>query len=147
MLRYRIKKWWKEHQQVKVLKRGIKELDKKYDSLIAKSGEEYEERLIDDYIDEVSIYRPRLDYLKTQKLLRKASKLGIEVKPEWGNWFIKQENVYTEQTYLVLSDIGEAKVRNLIRKQKREDMEWWLKIIGALTGLVGTIIGLVAILK
>ena len=93
-----------------------------------------------------SAFKPQLDYLRTQKLIHKARKLGISV-PKLPSWFTDQYNVYSEHTYKVLTEFGEAKVRNLIRKQRREDMEWWLKVIGALTGLIGVLIGLVAILK
>jgi hypothetical protein len=146
MLRRRIKHWWQEHQNIRHLKRGVKEIDKKYIPIFDAAGED-EDSVVDNYIDEVSEYQTRLNFIRTLKLLRKANKLGIEVPDKQTDWFTDAYNVQADATYKVLTELGEARVRNLIRKQRREDMEWWIKVIGALTGLIGVLIGLVAILK
>jgi hypothetical protein len=145
--RWKLKRWRKERREIKSLKRAIRKVDKEYAPRIARAENGYDEILIDNYIDEVSPYQPRLDAIKTRKLLEKARKMGIEVPAKNSEWFNQQENVYTEETYTMLSWDGEAKLRKLIRKQRRENMDWWLKIITAFTGLIGTLIGLIAILK
>jgi hypothetical protein len=142
-----LKEWRKERREIKSLKRAIRQVDKKYAPLIASAKDGYEERIIDDYMEEVSPYQPKLDYLKSQRLIEKATKIGFEIPSDDDRWFIQQYDCYMERSYKVLSQVGEARLRNLIRKQNRENWEWWLKIITALTGLIGTIIGLVAILK
>lgn len=146
MLRRRIKNWWEARKEIRSLRRSIKELEEKYAPLVDAAGED-EYLVIDNYIDDVSAYEPRLKFLKTNQLLRKATKLGIDVPAKNTDWFSDTYSVHVDSHYRVLTELGEAKVRNLIRKQKREDMEWWLKVIGALTGLIGVLIGLVAILK
>jgi hypothetical protein len=50
-----------------------------------------------------------------------------------------------------LTDIGKAGVSKLIREEKRKNIEWRVKIIitilTALTGLIGSTIGVLSVLK
>jgi len=54
-------------------------------------------------------------------------------------------------TNFYLTDKGEAAARRLIREDKRKNAEWWIKMIGSIaalvTGLLGALIGLVAVLR
>jgi hypothetical protein len=88
---------------------------------------------------ESSEYWEQLAELQSHKLIRHANKRHIPLDGliwhlgNYGNRYL------------------DAKVRirlyNAIREEKRKTWEFRMKLIGALTGLVGTIIGLVAILK
>jgi hypothetical protein len=50
-----------------------------------------------------------------------------------------------------LTPQGKARAHVLIRKDKRQNAEWWVKIIGSvaafLTGIIGALIGLLAFLR
>ena len=144
---WRFKRWRKDRQEIKSLRKAINQVERKYAPRFAAAEVAGDEILIDDYLEEVSPYQPKLDYLKSQKLLEKARKLGIEVSPDRAGWFTDSYDCYRERAYKVLSQIGEARLRNIIRKQERDNWEWWLKVITAFTGLIGALIGLVAILK
>ncbi len=92
----------------------------------------------------------RINTIETERLLRKATKLGIDFPDKPGWWWndIDDEGV-NYRNYL--TDSGEAGVLRLIREERRKSVEWWVKIIGGvitlLTGLAGSIIGIIAILK
>ena len=50
-----------------------------------------------------------------------------------------------------LTSEGKARVSYLIWEVRKQNIEWWVKIIGGtlagLTGLAGTIIGIIAVLR
>ena len=56
-----------------------------------------------------------------------------------------------DATSFWLTEKGKVTVKRLIREAERKNLEWWVKIVGsivaAITGLLGALIGLVAILK
>jgi hypothetical protein len=92
-------------------------------------------------------YQSALDYLKTQQLLRKADRLSIDITPEQNpRWWYTQN----EEGYPILTKSGQIRVKKLIDDERFARSERWIKllapIIAALTGLVGTIIGLLAFL-
>jgi DNA transposition AAA+ family ATPase len=93
----------------------------------------------------------RLAAVESAQLLRRAHKLGIEV-PETGAWWdyeLVDGGKGSRQTHL--SEFGKVKVAKLIREEKLKNVEQWIKLIApiltALTGLLGVIIGLIAILR
>jgi hypothetical protein len=98
----------------------------------------------------------QLAELETNRLVRKAQRLGIEI-PRTDNWWWEDEKVaevingeYHGKYYL--SDIGKAGVSKLIRDEKRKSIEWWIKtvIVPLLTVLIsalGLIVALVSISK
>jgi hypothetical protein len=89
-------------------------------------------------VHESAEYWDALAELRSNRLAKKASKRGILTEGlEWetGNY----ANRY-------LTRASETKLRRAVIEERRKDWEFRLKIIGALTGLVGTLIGLVALL-
>ena len=88
----------------------------------------------------------RLHRVESELLRIQAHQLGIEYpteneKPEW--WV-------ADQTEPLLSETGLIRLNKLVKEEKRKNKEWWITIlaslIGALTGLVGSLIALIAIL-
>ncbi|MBI5062742.1 MAG: hypothetical protein HZB87_04550 [Desulfatitalea sp.] len=94
----------------------------------------FEQRLIDE---EISI-------LTTERLIRRAQRYFVPIPSvkEDGMW-TKCE--FTENRYILTSS-GISKVRSLLRSEYKEGLEFILKILAALTGIVGAITGLVAVL-
>lgn len=102
---------------------------------------------------------------ETDALKRRALELGIEVphKPDW--WWEDIDNFpggpqeweYLGDEYTYLTPAGKAGYRKLIREELRaedkwrERLDWKIKlivsIITAITGLLGALIGIIAILK
>lgn len=89
--------------------------------------------------------------IETDQLYRKAQKFGIEFPKNKHNWWWDDIDHEGENFRNYLTDIGKASVLRLIREERRKDIEWWVKIIGGvitlLTGLAGSIIGIIAVLK
>jgi hypothetical protein len=96
--------------------------------------------------------RLRLAVIDTDRLLRKVRQLGIDLpakKDSW--WWDDMDYVDFDDSRSYLTDIGKAAVSKLIREERRKNIEWWVKIvvtiIVALTGLVGSLIGVLSVLK
>ncbi|CAN5363106.1 hypothetical protein BH20ACI1_BH20ACI1_01540 [soil metagenome] len=94
----------------------------------------------------------KLDAIDTDRLLKKAQQLGIEISPDKKNWWWDDfDDAGADNFRHYLTDIGKAGISKLIKEEKRENIEWWVKmfvaIITALTGLIGSIIGVVAVLR
>jgi hypothetical protein len=111
-----------------------------FDAELAAAKGAKERHLVEAQRDhEASEYWDELAELQSHKLVRSANKLHILIDSlEWkrGNY----GNHY-------LDSKTQAQLYRAIREEKRKSWEFRMKVIGALTGLVGTIIGLVAILK
>jgi hypothetical protein len=84
--------------------------------------------------------------MDTEGLLRTAAKFDIDCYRE--GWF---EDKMTHMGERILTDDAARELRHLVRAERRETVEWRLKIAGgiiaALTGLIGALIGLVTVLK
>jgi hypothetical protein len=107
----------------------------------------------------INIVTDSNERLETMALLRKALKWGIDIPNNKGWW--EDDKPYTggmtDIDMLVaigdqrLTALGRAGVKRLIREERRKSIEWWIKVIvtviTALTGLVGALIGVFAILR
>jgi hypothetical protein len=86
-----------------------------------------------------SEYWNRLAALRSRKLVGYAEKLYISVddlkweKDQYGNYYLDRAS--------------QSKLYRAIVEERRRNWDFRIKVIGALTGLIGTIIGLVAIWK
>lgn len=93
----------------------------------------------------------RIAQIKSARLVRQAIRLGIEIPdPEsYTIGYVKEERQTTQCAYL--DTIQLRKLKRSILIERRATWEFWLKVIvpilTAVTGAVGVIIGLVAILK
>lgn len=144
---WRFKRWRKERQEVKSLRRFIKKQERIYaPNIEAGGGIDAESIALDEFFDVINDAEVEIERRKTKSLIRKARNLGIDVPVDDPEWFLERIT-HNERIYKILSSTGETRLRLLIQKHRRENIEWWLKIIAALTGLIGTLIGLVAILK
>jgi hypothetical protein len=93
----------------------------------------------------------QIDAIDTDRLMNTVHKLGIELpakKADW--WWDDMDDVGPEDYRSYLTERGKMGVSKLIRDERKKNIEWWAKIIGTvitlLTGLVGSIIGVLAIL-
>jgi len=88
--------------------------------------------------DETEEYTDAIEELCSRRLMKKAIKLMVNLEGlEW-------ETGRYEHHYL--THASQAKLWRAIVEESRKTWEFRLKIIGALTGLVGALIGLVAFL-
>ncbi len=92
---------------------------------------------------EADEYRNALAELRSRQLVRRAQKHYVRL-----DGLVWDSDQYGNQ---YLSNATESQLYQAVKEERRKAWEFRLKIIGilttALTGLVGTIIGLVAILK
>lgn len=144
---WRFKQWRKERQKIRHLRRFIRTQEKKYAPRI---GDDLEEAIevgaLDDFFNETYDAQTEINRIRTKYLTNKAKNMGLELDSAKPDWYWTGET-QDGRSYKVLSNVGEAQLRLMIRKHQRETIEWWLKVITGLTGLIGTIIGLIAILK
>jgi hypothetical protein len=91
--------------------------------------------------------------IPSDALLQEADELHLP-RPQYGDKDKWEEDRPQMVTDYVLTPEAMAELRTTIRKEKRErreTVEWWVKIIGGLitigTGLVGALIGLVSVWK
>jgi hypothetical protein len=90
----------------------------------------------------------RLDLFETEVLRALALKYGVEEPTEAGSWNDDSESgVSPEDVTYWLSRRGQARLRASIREQQRKNWQFWITVITALTGLGGTLIGIIAALK
>ena len=89
----------------------------------------------------------------SDSLIKEADKLHLP-RPQYGEKDEWEENNPPIETGYVLTREAIVELRTAIRKEKRErreTVEWWVKIISGLiailTGLVGALIGLVSVWK
>lgn len=101
--------------------------------------------------DKINGRKMKLSALDTDRLLKKMNKLGIEVpvQKEW--WWNDIDYVGPDEFQYYLTDFGKASVLKLIKEERRRNTEWWVKtvvtVILALTGLIGSIIGILSVLN
>ncbi|HEX3045321.1 MAG TPA: hypothetical protein VHY08_11225 [Bacillota bacterium] len=141
------------------LKWQVENLNREYQKLFMdaeknKASADEIERLENEHSFFFRMISDDIEYLFTQKLLNKANRLRVPIPSiyhqvdnkmvETGLW----ERVGDGRCYLTQNGI--TKLRDDIRSEiswRQGCREHWLKWIPALTGLIGTIIGLLAIIK
>jgi hypothetical protein len=83
-----------------------------------------------------------LEELESEAVDRKAEKWSVEIDPS-----LYEMNM---ANHLVLNTANRTKVLRLVRAARRENVKWWIGIIvpilGALTGVIGSAIGILAFL-
>ena len=77
----------------------------------------------------------------------RVEQLGVDIESNSDLWFHRKLDgeIYS------LTSLGRNAVSKLLREESRKTVEWWVKNIGGilvlLTGLIGTIIGLISVLR
>jgi hypothetical protein len=98
------------------------------------------------YAEESSMLEPvlaEIDTLKTQRFCRTANRLMVP-SPDWQDKELWEELRYGRGKVLTCKGIWELK--KLIRQERRERREAFLVWLAALTGIVGALTGLAAVL-
>lgn len=94
---------------------------------------------------------------ETDKLLAELQRRGIDPPKDKAFWFddLEEQSGTLEEVELkyrhYLTPEGKARVNALIHKDRRQNAEWWVRILATLgaliTGLLGTLIGVLAFLR
>jgi hypothetical protein len=129
----------------------LRKLNRKYDELSrfyaekeaeAKSKDDREMLRAEEGSEIVPIIE-EMDSLQTKRFCQLANRLLVPI-PERGN-----EEMWCERYYgygQTLTDKGIWEIKKLIRQEKRERREGFVVWLAALTGIVGAITGLAAVL-
>jgi|GEM_PF-5070111 len=90
----------------------------------------------------------RLIRLLEQPLRNRADQMGVDILEEWEE---VEEHSRTERSYRRLSTSGSAKLHAAIRRKQQERWQGWVQIlvpiIGAITGVIGALTALFAMLR
>ena len=98
---------------------------------------------------EICLIDEEIDEYRTRKLLKKARRLMLSIpqaprngesKDENGHWY---EGQYTGGRYL--TNEGMRALRRAIHQERKEQFDLWFSLLAALTGFLGTLIGLVVV--
>jgi hypothetical protein len=89
----------------------------------------------------------QLDLFETSLLRALALKYAVEEPKEPGCWEDDGEYAGPQNATYWLTRKGQSKLRASIREQQRKNWQFWITVITALTGLGGTIIGIISALK
>ena len=133
---------WRERRR---LRRQLAEIARRYKPRLSAAQNEEEREAIEGECESEQV-APfiLLEMLETDRLLRKARRLGLEFKSDH-NWWA--ENEITEQRWL--SRLGDSRLRKLIRDERFNIAEKWVKILvpvlTALISVLSLIVALVAV--
>ena len=134
---------WRERRR---LRRELAEITGRYSSRLKAANEEEREAIVNERESEMAGPYILLEMSETDRLLRKVRKLGIDYKSE-STWWV--ENEITEQSWL--SNVAHAKLRKLIRDERFNIAEKWVKILvpvlTAVISILGLIVALVSVIK
>lgn len=104
-------------------------------------------------IHEIERIEAEIGLVRSSRFILTAIRLGIDVTPHANEWFYTRQakQPYGSKSVSTLTKLGESKLRREIWIERRARWEFWLKVVGlivtGLTGLLGTVIGIIAILK
>lgn len=125
--------------------RQLKFIEKEYEPKLSSLQEEAHRKAWDEYNYALHFPLTKLLLIESGKLIRQAIRLGIEVpsEKEAADWWERDR----EMRLLYLSDIGKTKLNKLIRTEQWAIRQSRATVISTLTGLIGALIGLLALLK
>jgi hypothetical protein len=85
----------------------------------------------------------QLDRLVSKSLIEKAQRMSIEIPDDcWHNEVDPDFPGFMPLSRYLHSN-GQRTVRKLIRKEQRENIEWWVRVVGPILTLIVSILGLV----
>jgi hypothetical protein len=146
---------WKNHR----LRRRRQALEKEYNKTAKEAKRKKDQHIVDEWYSvnhwEIDSIDAEIKHNDTRDLLDKAESLYLPTpaRGEESKW-ISKEDLNSFENFSVLTPDAMTELRSAIRKEHREQreaVESWAKIMGVIiticTGLIGTVIGLVAIWK
>lgn len=139
--------WLAFHRKRRSLERSIENITRLHIEALKKLGSpthEDKERLYFEFRSEQQLYEDELALLISSYLTSVARRMFLpvpEFKENGGEW---EEAPSTGRYHLTSAAL--STLRSAIRREQKEKHELWLLWLAALTGFVGAITGLVAVL-
>lgn len=104
-----------------------------------------------EFVHKLSEAHKNLKDFEDKAIKERAAKYGVHIPFENKLWWEDHLEFGDWRKHIQLSDIGKANVSKLIKDERRKIFGFWAAIIfsglAGLTGIIGAIIGIVAILK
>lgn len=132
-------------------KRERRKLDKEMRRIRVEARQKKDEQIYEDWCAEhtwkFDVNDAAINGIKTDSLVKQAEKFYLAVPDK------SDENKWTRDATdsLVLTPEAMRELGAAIRRARRESFEWWVKVVGGaigiVTGLVGALIGLIAVWK
>jgi hypothetical protein len=123
---------------------------------IARTQKDKDLKVVQQLQSKLLSLKRRFHRFEGDLLLVDARRRGIDV-PRRSDWWnnnveeLQNSSIPTaELDDLIdwwLTETGRFAVLRLIKLDKRSNLEWWIKVLAALTGLGGTAIGIISVLK
>ena len=149
----------REHLLARKLERELAALSDEYTSKLEKArsrgDQEVHDYLVHDWVWNKTWRETELGRIRTDKLVRRAERRGIDLraKQDWWTekkWDLDEDEMDNNQVK-VLTESGLAQAKRLIRNDFRQSVKWWVEVVGqvavALTGLGGIVIGILSLLN
>ncbi len=142
-----LSRWWRERHfekaYRKTVRRDLARLGREYRARFkqAKDGGDFDATL-NAYLVECKLSDLRLETIRSRHLRRKAEAFGLDLPREW--W----EHDETHDMWY-LSPVGRRQLKKRITQERIWGLKQWLNavipIVALLLGVIGTIIGLLAV--
>jgi len=121
-------------------KQQREEIDRNYAPSLSTAAGVNCEQVKHDYERETSECIYGLWSFESQKLLLQADHYNVNrTNPDW---YVNPD--FTEGDKEILTESAQRELRRLIHIERRARIEWWIKLIAA---IIGVLIGLIAILR
>jgi hypothetical protein len=149
--------WRAERTATKKRKKLHETLDPKIQTANKeKKGHEYES-LLSEYFMESNIIRDMPDSMRTERLVRRARKLGISVPPQPSHENLDEDEYWEANPVsgsFYLTEKAFSELTRAIRKEEIERLEYQMRwvsrvfapIVGLAIGLIGAIMGLISLI-
>jgi hypothetical protein len=146
---------WKNHK----LRTRRRKLEKEFSGVSREAKRKKDNHIVDEWYSvngwEFASIDAEIKHNDTRDLLDEAEGLYLPTPlPGDGTKWISKDDLNSFENFSVLTPDSMTELRSFIRKERRErreTVESWAKIVGAIiticTGLVGAVIGLVAVWK
>ena len=126
----------REHLRVKKLQRNLAALEGDYTSQLKQAHSQSErDQLTGKWDFEEEYLEAEIGKIKTNKLVRRAKKFGIDLSAQQGWWTDDQQEYPTS----FLNDSGLTQAKLLIQDRFRQSVKWWFWILTVLGGLAAGI--------
>lgn len=138
-------KSWKRLKKIRQLRKEIQDLEKTYEDEICEAEKLLDQNpgplmgVLHEMNQQTQGLRSHLRNLETKSLREKVSKMGIELpadKKFWVDGFQMRG----------LSELGETRLRKLVRDERLKIAKSWVEILGPITSLLVGLIGALAAL-
>lgn len=133
-----------EWRKRRALRREIRRLDDEFDKEVQAAHVNEKLNIYSRWDFETGWSRAELGGLETRRLARRVEARGLDIPRDDASW---EHHRDTDTKYL--TDAARARLRRMIRQDFRDSVKWWVDILapllGALTGIIGALIGLLAL--